>query len=93
MPDEYFDMLPRHYYAKIEGYNNRRKHEAEILRQQAFIITSPYLKEGSSYNYFKSVWPLWFDEIIDEKIPELTGEQLKAIKEQHKQIIAKKKKK
>ncbi len=93
MPDEYFDMLPKHYYAKVEGHNNRKQHEAEILRQQAFIIVSPYLKEGSNYNSFKSIWPLWFEERIELIIPEFSEEDLLKHKQRHKEIVERKKKK
>jgi hypothetical protein len=54
-------MLPKHYYAIVEGYNNKEKKKAEIIRKHAFF-SQVGLKDGTTYGGFKNMWPLWFDE-------------------------------
>lgn len=90
MPDDYFDMLPAHYYAKVEGYNNKRKHDAELMRQQAFILIGHKLKQGTTYESFKRNWVLWYDEQQERETFVMTEEQIKAVLERHEKYHPKK---
>ncbi len=70
-------MLPKDYYAKVEGYNNKKRFEAELIRQHAFITVSPYIKQGTNYDSFKGSFPLQWDERIEQgSVPKMTQEEV-----------------
>ncbi len=82
-PQEYYNMLPKDYYAKVDGYNNKQRFKAELIRQHAFITVSPYIKQGTTYNSFKGSFPLPFDEIIEQvQRKTMTKEEMEALLKQ-----------
>jgi hypothetical protein len=70
-------MLPKDYYAKVEGYNNKKRFEANLVRQHAFQIVGLYQSQGFNYNSFKNYFPLQWDELIEPVImPKMTQEEI-----------------
>lgn len=83
-------MQPVHYFAKVEGYNNKRRKDAELLRQSVFANKAGW--EGAlSYGQFCSrFFPLWFDNINEAQPLEMSKEMMADILNRHKRFHSKK---
>jgi hypothetical protein len=61
------------------------------MRQQTFMMVSPYMKEGTGYNKFKNGWQFGWETINIPEFKPLTIEQVEAIKQQHSKYLKPKK--
>ncbi len=66
-----------------EGYENKKHAEQELMRQQTFIIVSPYMDKGAGYQRFKNKWRFGWEqyEVIEYK--PLTNDEIEAILIRH----------
>lgn len=53
------------------------------MRQQTFIMVSPYMDKGGGYERFKNDWRFGWEENSRPQFKPLTVEEIEAIKEQH----------
>ena len=80
----------------VEGYNNKQRKKAELIRQSVWAEKSSWEGSISYPDWSRRFFPLWFDDFIDEPIPTITDEQAAAIIERHRKYhrkIKEKKKK
>jgi hypothetical protein len=79
-------MSPRDYYARVDGYNNKRRNNAEILRLSVWASLSNW--QGSiSYNEWAlKYFPLWFDETPDFSPVEVSKEEIENIFKRHDEL-------
>ena len=57
------------------------------MRQQTFIMVSPYMDKGSGYDRFKNRWRFGWETINIPEIQQLTPEQVEAIKNRHSKYL------
>lgn len=84
MPDGFYNMEPRDYYAMVEGYNVKKRGEVATIRTHAFITLMPNLEKGYSFDRFcREVWPLKGDEHSEPEKIVVTDEDIEAIFKAH----------
>jgi hypothetical protein len=77
-------MAPKDYYAIVEGYNNKRRKQAELMRQSVWAGFANW-KDSINYTTFcNRFFPLWFDHKEEFVKMELTKEQAEEIVKRHK---------
>lgn len=82
-PNDYYNMLPKDFAAKIEGYSRRVYRESSDLRKAAFIIISPHIKDLPFERFCREFWSLPLDEFREEKYSRNVDPELwKQIKKQ-----------
>lgn len=86
-------MLPRDYYATVEGYNNKQKKKAELLRLSVFASKGSWDGTISYPDWCSRFFPLWFDVIDEREVPMPTEDQMKKLVESHKKFQQNKKNK
>ena len=84
-------MSPADFNAMCEGYENKKHAEQELMRQQTFILVSPYMDKGAGYSRFKSRWRFGWEENEIPEFKPLSTEEIEAIKERHKKYLKPKK--
>ena len=80
-------MSPADFNAMAEGYENKKHAEQELMRQQTFIIVSPYMTKGAGYDRFKRRWQFGWENEGMPKVRELTEEEIEAIKLRHSKYL------
>lgn len=86
-------MAPNDFNAMCEGYENKQHSAAELMRQQTYMIVSPYLQKGTGYHSFKNMWKFTWEKNNVRPVQVLSSEQIESIKANHQRIIDKNKKK
>gem|GEM_PF-3655091 len=91
--DEYYNMLPANFAAKIEGYSRRVYRDEEISRKLAFFCLAPHTVRGFTYQRFcKEYWQIAGDpqevtnKEIKERARELTHDQWEHLKKRQSQL-------
>lgn len=74
-----------------EGYENKKRSEQDLMRQQTYMIVSPYMKEGTGYDRFKRGWQFGWEQIELPLQKPLSTEEIEAIKLRHAKYIKPKK--
>lgn len=85
-------MSPKDFNAIAEGYENKKHAEQELMRQQTFLIVSPYMDKGSGYSKFKRGWRFGWEENNMPEIKPLSLEEIEQIKLRHSKYLKPKKK-
>lgn len=62
------------------------------MRQQTFIMVSPYMDKGNGYEKFKRRWQFGWEQIDLPLQKPLSTEEIEAIKSRHAKYIKPKKK-
>ena len=84
-------MAPKDYYAIVEGYESKKKKDAELIRMSVWAGKSSWEGEINFHTWSSRFFPLWFDVVESvEPAKVLTAEEQQSIIERHKQIHAKK---
>lgn len=83
-------MAPRDYYAIVEGFNNRKRKEAELLRISIWANKATWQGSLSFQQFCNQYFPLWFDEKEDNTPVEATKEEMDAILKKHDRWMRKK---
>lgn len=60
------------------------------MRQQTFILVSPYMDKGSGYPKFKNKWKFNWEQDNTPEIKILSTDEMEAIKQRHSKYIKKK---
>jgi hypothetical protein len=84
-------MRPVDFYALVDGYENKKHEWQELMRQQTYILCSPYMPKGGSYHTFKNNWRFGWER-NDVIIKQPTPEEIELIKKNHARILANKRK-
>lgn len=85
--EDYYNMLPKDFAAKIDGYNRKIYHESSLQRKVAFIIISPHVKNLGFDKFCREFLPLQGDEVNNESDGfdrNVSPEVWEAIKKQQK---------
>ena len=61
------------------------------MRQQTFILVSPYMQKGAGYDRFKSRWRFGWEQVNIPELKQLTAEEIETIKSRHSTYIKPKK--
>lgn len=61
-PQDYYNMLPKDFAAKVTGYTKRLYRQSSELRRAAFIIISPHVTDLPYEKYCREIYPLQGDE-------------------------------
>lgn len=85
-------MRPADFNALCEGYENKKHAEQELMRQQTFIMVSPYMDKGAGYSRFKNKWRFGWEENDLPELQQLTAAEIEAIKLRHAKYQKPKKK-
>jgi hypothetical protein len=80
-------MSPADFNALCEGYENKKHAEHELMRQQTFVLVSPYMDKGSGYERFKARWRFGWENVSVPELQPLTEQEIEAIKERHSKFI------
>jgi hypothetical protein len=57
------------------------------MRQQTYMLVSPYMQKGSSYSSFKNQWKFSWEQQHYHKIEMPTAEEIEQIKTNHAKIL------
>lgn len=77
-------MRPCDYYAMVDGYNRKKRGEAERDRINAYFVLMPHMKEGMNYQSFCStVWPMPWETVEKLEPIKVSDEEIRAIYERH----------
>lgn len=90
---EYENELPKHYFLRVEGYNNKVLGERRFARQQTFfsLIASPNIDtKHFNWDKFVQMMPLPGDEMQEQETKIMTADMKRAIQEKHNRIMNKK---
>jgi hypothetical protein len=90
MPEVFYRMAPRDYYAIVEGYNNKRRYEAGLLRLSVWASLSNWTGSITFADWCNKFFPLWFDgEHKEDTAPvQMSKEEIAALFERHKTLHA-----
>lgn len=77
-------MAPKDYYAIVEGYNNKKRKESELLRLAIWASKSTWENSISFSGWCDKFFPLWSDERQEAVAMQLTPEQTQDILNRHK---------
>jgi hypothetical protein len=81
---QYENELPRHYFLRVEGYNNKVLEERRFARMQTFFSLLPHVDKKFTWAQFIKSFPLPGDEVQQESAAKImTPEMLKQIQEAH----------
>lgn len=62
------------------------------MRQQTFILVSPYMEKNAGYSKFKNKWKFsWEESAAAEEVKVLSTEEINAIKSRHNKYVKPKK--
>jgi len=84
-PREYFNMEPWLFDLMVEGHFDERNRILEHDRQFAFVLVSPHSKETLTYEKFKSLWRMPYDNY--EQVAPPSSKQMNAIRDLHMKRI------
>lgn len=79
---EYYTALPIEFYAAMEGYYERQKEKAEIIRFAAYRIAES-MAGTKAVGSIEKFWPMGEKE-EQKKVPPMTKERYDAIMSRHK---------
>jgi hypothetical protein len=57
------------------------------MRQQTFILVSPYMDKGGGYELFRSRWRFGWETVNVPEFEPLTEEEIEAIKTRHMKYL------
>lgn len=82
--EQYDNELPRNYFLRVEGYNNKLLEERRFARVQTFFSFLPYATKGFSFNDMIKALPLPGDEPPKKQGKKvITNEMLQEIRKKH----------
>jgi hypothetical protein len=70
-----------------EGYENKKHKEQELMRQQTFILVSPYMDKSSGYHLFRDRWRFGWEQDNTPEFKPLSDEEIEAIKMRHQKYL------
>jgi len=70
-----------------EGYENKKHAEQELMRQQTYMMVSPYMKQGTGYNKFKNGWQFSWETINIPEFKQPSTEEIEALKARHLKYV------
>lgn len=79
------------FNALCEGYENKKHAEQELMRQQTFLMVSPYMDKGSGYEKFKRNWRFDWEIINLPEIRQPTAQEIETLKARHLKYVKPKK--
>ena len=79
--DEYYCSMPHEFYAACEGYQERQKESAMVIRFASFRI-SEAMAGSKAIGKINKFWPMEDDDDAKDVKP-MTADRYKAILERH----------
>jgi hypothetical protein len=78
--DEYYCSMPHEFYAACEGYQERQKESAMVIRFASFRI-SEAMAGSKAIGNINKFWPM--EDEAKKEVEPMTAERYKAILERH----------
>lgn len=83
--EQYENEMPKHYFLRVEGYNNKVLEDRRFARMQTFFSLLPHVDKKFGWNEFAKSFPLPGDEQHKKESGAkiMTPDMLRQIQEAH----------
>ena len=79
-------MAPRDYYARVDGYNNKQRRAAELLRLSVWASLSNWEGSITFEDWAAKYFPLAYDEKPDLTPVEISPDEIQAMLTKHAEL-------
>jgi len=80
--DQYYCSMPHEFYAACEGYQERQKESAMVIRFASFRLAEA-MAGSKAIGKINKFWPME-DDVEKREVEPMTADRYKAILERHK---------